>query len=170
MADERKSEVQVSKGSKAGVVQTAPARVMSPFEELERMFSEFLPRGWLRPLRWERGGEMALPFEGKMPKVDVVDRDEEILVRAEVPGAKKEDIEISLTGNLFTIKGQTRHEEKEETGDFYRCEISQGSFSRTVSLPAEVDESRTKAQLTDGMLEVTLPKVEKSKKRAIKIS
>jgi HSP20 family protein len=168
MAEERKSEVQVSKG-KAAAVEQMPMRTMSPFEELERFFDEFLTRGWLRPWRGERMREMALPFEGKLPKLDVVDRDADVLVRVEVPGVNKEDIEVSLTGNLFTVKGRTRREEKEEKGDYYRCEISQGSFSRTVSLPAEVDDSQAKAQLTDGILEITLPKVEKAKKRAIKI-
>jgi HSP20 family protein len=108
-------------------------------------------------------------WEGRLPKLDVIDRDNEVVVKAEVPGVKKEDLEISVTGDLFTIKGQTRREEKEEKGDYYRSEVSQGSFSRTVTLPATVDEAGAKAQLKDGMLEVTLPKTEKSKKRAIKI-
>lgn len=81
-----------------------------------------------------------------------------------------EDIEITLTGNLITVKGETKKEEKEEKGDFYRCEISHGAFSRTVSLPAEVDDSKAKASLTEGVLEVTLSKVEKAKKRAIKVA
>jgi HSP20 family protein len=82
---------------------------------------------------------------------------------------RKEDIEIALAGNLLTLKGQTKREEKEEKGDYYRCEISQGSFSRTVTLPAEVNEAGARAELRDGMLEVTLPKVEKAKKRPIKV-
>jgi HSP20 family protein len=59
--------------------------------------------------------------------------------------------------------------EKEEKDDYHRCELSQGSFARTVTLPAMVDEAGAKAQLKDGMLEVTLPKTEKSRKRAIRI-
>ena len=74
-----------------------------------------------------------------------------------------------MTGNLFTVKGQTKREQKEEKGDYYRSEVSQGSFSRTVTLPADVREEGAKAELKDGMLEVTLPKTEKSKKRSIKI-
>jgi HSP20 family protein len=148
--------------------QKAPARAIRPYEEMERMFEDFLSRGWLRPFR-ERMSELSLPWEGKMPKVDVVERDNEVVVRAEVPGVNKEDLEISVTGNLFTIRGHTRREEKEEKGDYYRCEVSQGSFSRTVTLPAEVTEAGAKAQLKDGMLEVTLGKAEQAKKRAIKI-
>jgi HSP20 family protein len=105
-----------------------------------------------------------------MPKLDIIDRDDEVLVKAEVPGVAKEDIEISLTGNLITIKGETHKEEKEEKGDYYRCEISRGAFSRTATLPAEIDDSKAKAVMTDGVLEVTLPKVEKAKKRSIKVA
>jgi HSP20 family protein len=166
MAEQPRTEVQPAK---TGELQKAPSRALRPFEEMERMFDEFFGRSWLRPFRFERMPELSAAWEGRMPKLDVVDRDNEVLVRVEVPGVKKEDLEISVTGDLFTIKGKTRHEEKEEKGDYYRCEVSQGSFSRTVTLPAMVDEAGGKAQLKDGMLEVTLPKTEKSKKRAIKI-
>jgi HSP20 family protein len=166
MAEQQKTDIQVAK---TGEVQKAPSRRVRPLEEMDRWFDEFLSRGWPRPFHWERLPELSLPFEGRIPKLDVIDRDDEVVVRAEVPGVAKENIEISVTGNLFTIKGQTKREEKEEKGDYYRCEVSQGSFSRTVTLPADVNESAAKAQLKDGMLEVTLPKAEKSKKRAIKI-
>jgi HSP20 family protein len=103
------------------------------------------------------------------PSVDVIDRDDEVVVKAEVPGVKKEDIHISLTGNLMTIKGETKQVQKEEKGDYYRCEISRGAFSRMVTLPADVDDTKAKAELHDGMLEITLPKMEQAKKRDIKI-
>lgn len=166
MAEPSKAEVQPAK---TGEVQKAPSRALRPFEDMERMLDDFFGRGWLRPFRFERMPELAAVWEGRAPKLDVVDRDNEVLVRAEVPGVNKEDLEISVTGDLFTVKGKTRHEEKEEKGDYYRCEVSQGSFSRTVTLPAMVDEAGAKAQLKDGMLEVRLPKTEKSKKRAIRI-
>ena len=166
MAEQSKTEVQPAK---SGHLQRAPSRSLRPFDEMERMFNEFFGRSWLRPWRFERAPELSLAWEGQLPALDVVDRDEEVLVRAEVPGVNKDDLEISVTGDLFTIKGQTKREEKEEKGDYYRCEVSQGAFSRTVTLPAMVDETRAKAQMKDGVLEVTLPKTEKSKKRAIKI-
>ena len=161
MAEGRK-DVVVSKGEP----QRLPARWLSPFEELDRMFDEFLGRGWLRPHRWER----PLLAEVKVPDVDVIDREEEVLVRAEVPGVKKDDIEVSISGNMLTIKGETKREEKEEKGDYYRCEISRGAFARTLALPAEVDQAKAKAELKDGVLELTLPKVEKSKRHTIKVS
>jgi HSP20 family protein len=106
---------------------------------------------------------------GGVPKVDVIDRDNEVVVKAEMPGVKKDDIRVSLVGNVMTIKGETKREEKEEKGDYYRCEISRGEFSRMLTLPAEVDESKAKAELHDGVLEVTLPKIETAKKRDIKV-
>lgn len=165
MAEETRAPTE---SARSGQLQRAAKRIMSPYEEMERLLDEFRSSSWLRPFR-DRMADLALPWEGKLPKLDIVDRDEEVLVRVEVPGVKKEDLEIAVTGNLFTVKGQTRREEKEEKGDYYRCEVSQGSFVRSVALPAEVDDSRAKAQLKDGMLEVTLPKVEKAKKRAIDI-
>jgi len=152
---------------KKGEIQKAPSRMLSPFEGFDRMFDEFLGRGWMRPFRRDW---LAFPeFEMTIPKVDVIDRDEEVVVRAEVPSVKKEDIEISISGNMVTIKGETKKEEKEEKGDYYRAEISRGSFSRMVSLPADVDESKAKASLKDGVLELTLPKIEKAKRRTIKV-
>lgn len=148
----------------------APSRALGPFEEMDRMFDQFLRRGWMRPWRfeWPSFPEISLP-EMKVPKVDVVDRENEIVVKAEVPGVDKKDIDITVGEDTVTIKGETRHEEKEEKGDYYRCEISRGAFSRTVALPAAVDGARAKASFKDGMLELTLPKVEKAKRHSIKV-
>ena len=154
-------EVAVSKGK----LERMP-RVFSPFEDMERMFGDFFGRRALRPWAWERP-LAEIPEFG--PGVDVIDREDEVLVRAEVPGFKKDDIEVTVSGDLLTLKGETSAEEKEEKGDYYRCEISRGAFTRTVALPAEVDESKAKAAMKDGMLELTLPKLEKSKRRTIKI-
>ena len=168
MATVEKTEIPV-KTSKTG--ELLPARVLSPFEDFDRFFDQLMPRSWLRPMRWERPlmPDMSA-LEMRLPKLDVIDRDDEVVVKAEIPGVKKEDIHISLTGNLMTIKGESKHEEKEEQGDYYRCEISRGSFSRSVVLPAEVNDAKATAEMRDGMLEITLPKLEQAKKRDIKIS
>lgn len=154
-------EVAVSKGT----LERMPRPAL--FGDFDRMFDDFFGRRWLRPFGAER------PFAemiASVPSVDVIDRDDEVVVRAAVPGYKKEDIEISVSNSSLTIKGETKTEEKEEKGDYYRCEISQGSFSRTVALPAEVDDAKAKASMKDGMLELTLPKLEKSKRHSISIS
>ena len=148
-----------------------PARALSPFDEMDRLFESFFPRGWARPFRWERPswGEMMAPLEGRQPRIDVLDQDERILVRAEVPGVDKKDLDISTTENTVTIRGTSHHEEKEEKGEYYRCEISRGEFSRTVALPGEIDGTKAKATFKDGVLELSLPKVAKSKRHAIKV-
>jgi HSP20 family protein len=167
MANETKPDVAVKDKD---VQKVEPTRALSPFEEMDRMFDGLFRRGWMRPWRWDWP---ALPemksMEAKLPKVDVVDRESDVLVRAEVPGVDKKDLDISVTENTVTIKGSTRHEEKEEHGDYYRREISAGSFSRTLALPAEVDGSLAKADFKDGMLELALPKVEKSKRHSVKV-
>ena len=159
------------KQSKQELQKAEPRRALSPFEEMDRMFEDFFPRGWMRPFRWEWPslGEMAKPFEGKMPKVDVIERDDEVVVKAELPGVDKKDLDVSVTENSVTIKGTTSHEEKEEKGDYYRCEISRGAYARTVALPSYVDADKAKASFKDGVLELKLPKVEKAKRRSIEI-
>ena len=101
--------------------------------------------------------------------MDVVDRETEILVRAELPGVDKKDLDISLNENVLTLKGQTRTEEKEEKGDYYRCEIAQSSFARSLPLPSYVDSEKAKASFQDGILELTLPKIEQSRRRRITV-
>ena len=164
------SEVTVEKGKE--IQKAVPARGLHSLDEMERLmervFGELPQRGWLRPWRaeWPAWGEMP---ELRMPKVDVIDRDEDVLVRAELPGVEKKDIEISTTDTTVTIKATTRHEEKEEKGDYYRCEISRGSYARTLALPTTVESAKATASLKDGVLELTLPKVEKSKRHTVVI-
>lgn len=170
MAKDSNKEVEVKK--KGEVEKVESARTLSPFEEMDRLTAHFFPHRWMRPFRteWPSWPEMGSWFEGKAPKVDVIDRDDEVVVRAEVPGVKKEDLDISVTDNSVTINGSTSHEEKEEKGDYFRSEISRGSFSRVVSLPSDVDSDKAKAVFSDGILELSMPKVEKSKRKKVTIS
>lgn len=154
-----------------GELQPAPRRSLSPFEEMDRLMEGLFPRNWLRSFRWDwpAAGDLAAPFEGRLPKVDVIDRDDEVVVRAELPGVDKKDLDVSVTENTVTIKGSTSREEKEEKGDYYRCEITRGAFTRTVALPGDVESSKVRAAFKDGVLELTLPKVEKSRRRPVKV-
>lgn len=159
------------KETKQDIQKLQPAHTLTPFEEMERFFESHFPSGWTRPFHWPSPSwnEVSLPFEGKIPHVDIIDRDNELVVKAELPGVDKKDLDISVTKNTVTIQGSTRHEEKKEKGDYYRCEISRGSYSRTLTLPAEVNEDKAKADFKDGVLELTLPKIEEAKRRTIKI-
>lgn len=168
---QKKEEIEVRKGgSKAA--NRAPSRGMNPFEEMDHMFEGFFPRGWMRPFHWDWPSWSRLPeaFEGRAPKVDVIERDEEILVRAELPGVDKKDIDVSTTENTVTIKGSTHTEEKEEKGNYYRCEITSGSFSRTLAMPGNIDGGKAKATFKDGVLELILPKVERSTRHNVDVS
>lgn len=168
-----KTEVVVSTEQKPA--KTTAARALTPWEDMEQFIDRFreaaFPRGWLQPSRWERPLlREAAALEGWMPKVDVVDRDEDILVRAEVPGVEKKDLSVSITEDAVTIEGKTSHEVKEEKAEYYRYEMSRGSFSRTVSLPASVDTEKAAAALKDGVLELTLPKKVTAQSKRLTIS
>jgi len=142
-----------------------------PWEEMERWFDLFGRHGWLHPIRWEwpLPTEQVTPFEGRMPNVDVIDREGELIVRAELPGVEKDGVSITVSGNTFVLRAETKHEEREEKGEYYRHETSRGEFERTLQLPAAVDANNAKATFRNGVLEVTLPKVEKTMRTEIRI-
>jgi len=160
-----------TKQRKQALSEVRPVRMPSPFEEMERMFENVFPHGWMRPFGWEHPfwHERFEPMEAAFPKVDVIDRDDELLVRAEIPGVTKEDLEVSVTDDSVTIKATRRHEEKAEKGEFYRREISHGAFARTLMLPATVDGAKAKARFQDGVLELTLTKLEKAKRHTVRV-
>jgi HSP20 family protein len=167
MARESKDKVPVKTGE---IEKAAPARALSPFEEMDRMFDQFFGRRWLSPWRFDlpRFPELEA-VELRMPKVDVIDRENEVVVKAEVPGVDKKDLDVSVAEDSVTIKGSTSHEEKEEKGDYYRCEMRRGAFARTVALPSAVDSEKAKASFKDGVLELVLPKAEGAKRKKIPI-
>lgn len=176
MSDESKENVPVTTSKeepKTEVSTIRPATEMErTFSEMERAFDRLFRGGWPTFGRWREIPMLDRLFEleaQRSPSLDVIDRDNEILVRAELPGIEKKDLNISLTDNLLTIKGQSTSEVKEEKGDYHKREISSFSFSRSITLPGAVDASNTKASLKNGILEITLPKVESSKRRTITV-
>lgn len=152
--------------------ETAPVarRELNPFEEMERLFERLTSRGWMPALRWDTPWFSGwADVEARIPRIDLIDRETETVLKAELPGMAKEDIEITVDANNVTLKGHTRKEEKEERGDYYRSEIRRGEFSRTVVLPHAVDAAQARATYRDGILEVTLPKVEAARRTTIKV-
>ena len=154
------------------IVGTTPHRELSLIDDMDRMFESFLNRGWLRPFRemWPDWARFEEGLELRTPRVDIINRDDELLVRAELPGVKREDLAVELSGDLLTIRGEQRHEERKEEGDLVRAEIGRGSFSRTMTVPAGLDAEHVKAEFKDGVLEVHLPKIEKTERRRIEIA
>jgi len=142
---------------------------LTPFEQLDRVFDRLFEGGGMRPFDWrwpELGAFRTL--EERLPHVDVIERDDHILVRAELPGIPKEKVSVTLAHDMLTIKAEVR-EETEEKGEYYRSEIRRGAFSRTISLPAPVKSEKAKAQFLDGILEITLPKEAQAARHTIKV-
>lgn len=103
------------------------------------------------------------------PRVDVRERDNKIIVEAEIPGCEAGDISVDLSGNLLTIKGEKKREKEEKTENTYRLERSYGRFSRTIELPAEVEAEKAEATCKDGVLNLVLTKKKEAMTRRIKI-
>ena len=148
------------------------SREMTLFDEMDRLFDTLMHRGWLRPFRemwpeWPFGGE-EMGF--RAPRVDLIDREEELLVRAELPGVDKKDLDINLTGSTLTLHAETRKEEKKTEGEYFRAEIAHGAFSRMLHLPEEILPEAVKATFENGVLEVHLPKAHKVERRKIEVT
>lgn len=166
---QKKTDPNISKLHKAA---TSPTRnILASFDELDNLFNQLKSRDWMHSFHWPDAVQSHIPMfaEGKMPKVDILDRDKDIFIRAELPGVEKKDLDISMTDNTVTIKACTCYENKEEKSDYYRSEIAQGQYARTVGLPADVDIEQAKTSFKDGLLELTVPKLERSQRRSIKI-
>lgn len=172
MSKPKKKSAEKSRAPAAVSASSNAARSLTPFDEMDRMMENFFQRGWMRPFLRDtpRWGDLLASSDIKMPGVDVIDREHEVVVKAEVSGVNKEDLDVTVSDDTVTIKGCTSHEEKEEKGDYYRSEISKGSFTRSVLLPCKVDGDKAKASFENGILQLTLPKVEQSRRHSIKVS
>lgn len=134
---------------------SGPFRMLERFaDELDSVFDNFgLGRSWLAPRnRTAHGG-----LDMWAPQLEVSQQNNELVVRADLPGMKKDDISIDVTDNEITISGERRREEETERGGVYRSERSYGSFSRTVRLPEGAIADQAKATFKDGVLEIRMP-------------
>jgi HSP20 family protein len=104
-----------------------------------------------------------------MPTVNVKETDNSIEVTAEVPGLKPEEIEVNLTGNILTLKGEKREEKEETKGSYHLVERRFGSFARSFRLPMDVDRDKVQARHKDGVLTISLPKATRESSTTIKI-
>lgn len=166
---QKKTEAKVTSLQKTASRQ--PRRMMSPFGDFNNFFEQFRNHDWMHPFNWPGAAQSHIPMfaEGRMPKVDIIDNEKDILIRAELPGVDKKDLDISMTDHSVTFKACTNYEDKEEKGDYYRSEIEQGEYSRTIGLPADVDIDKAESTFKNGILELTVPKVERSQRRSIKV-
>lgn len=144
---------------------------MTPWEALERRIAEFGRRNWFHPLavNWSHPLDAFHPFDEKAPRVDLLDRNHELVLRAELPGVNKDDLEITMGDHFVTIKAQRHQEQKQEDEKFYRYEMSHGTYQRTLTLPVAVDDSKAKATFENGLLELSLPKADQPATRTVHI-
>ena len=144
-------------------------RALIPFQEMERRFQEMEKRfedfirrpfallpSWMPRLRMPEMEEVS-------PSMDIFTEGDNVVVKTELPGMKKEDIDVILTEDTITISGEKEKEEKVEKKDYHRFERSYGSFRRSFSLPVEVDPEKASAKFKGGVLEIRIPKTEEAK-------
>jgi len=128
--------------------------------QMDELFDGFL-HGLDRPLSFFT--------ERAWPAIDVAEKDDAIVVRAEVPGCTPDDIEISVYGNTLTLSGEKKESHEDKRDGYYHLESTYGSFRRDIPMPTEVDPDKIEAVVKDGVLSVTLPKAEKSKAVKVKV-
>jgi len=143
-----------------------PFRELAPFREFEKMRREmdrfwdsFFERG---PTKAEVGGEF-------LPALDLAEKDNELVVKCEVPGLEPKDIDISLSDGVLTIRGEKKQEREEKEADYHLVERSYGTFTRSIQLPKEVQSDKISASYKNGILKINLPKSEEAKKKEVKI-
>jgi HSP20 family protein len=129
-------------------------------DEIERLFQEPLAE-------WSKGSQL---LSGWTPRLDVYEDKDNVYVKAELPGMKREEIEISLHDGTLSISGERKIESEREGADLYRSERFFGRFQRSVSLPTPVAVDKVNAQYKDGILTIALPKSEEAKPRKIEVS
>ncbi len=147
-----------------GAASMNPFGVMRRFaREMDRLFEDFGLESGLHVPRFLSRGHEALRREAGLvaaewsPRIDVQRRDGQLVVRADLPGMKKDDIKVEVSDDLVTIQGERKHEEKQEREGYRYSECSYGSFYRAITLPAGAETARASAAFHNGVLEVTVP-------------
>lgn len=142
---------------------------LTPFEEFERRFEDFIrrPFSMMESPWWTRWPGLAGEVS---PAMDIYEEGGDIILKAEIPGMKKEEIHVDINEKSVTISGEKRKEEKTERRDYLHLERTYGSFMRTFALPAEVRTDKVRATFKDGVLELRMPKTEEAASRTRKIA
>ena len=145
-------------------------RIAPLTHSMEEFFEDFPPRRWMETfepfgLKWPVGIDFERSF-----RVDILDRDKELVVRAELPGIEKDDVEVTISGDRLMIEAEREFEEEEERETFYRHELGYGELMRTIALPVGVDVEHVNAELKDGILSVVLPKLQAAERHTVKVA
>jgi len=127
---------------------------LSPIAQMDRLFDEVFRRPLFSSFLTQRGSELEEPY---LP-VDIYEDNESVILKAELPGIRKENLDIQLSADSITLSGQKSSEEKVDRKDYFRLERSFGSFTRRFQLPVECQTDKARASFRDGLLEVRIPK------------
>jgi len=141
--------------------------ILAPFEEMDHWFEDFFRRPffgppWLPRLKFAEPGEVC-------PAVDIFEEGDEVVIKAEVAGVTKENLDVNISGDVITISGEKKSEDKVDKKNYYRWERSIGSFSRRLRLPAETQPDKATASFKNGTLEVRIPKTKEAIAKGKKI-
>ena len=134
----------------------ANIRLWSPMDHLFRDFADMT--------RMLETPNVPVLFKGGEPKVDIIQNEKEIVVKADVPGAKKEDISVTVTEDTLTIRGEVRSDYEDKKDNYFHSERFYGAYSRTLPLPTLVANDKAAAKFEDGVLTITIPKATKPEK------
>lgn len=139
-----------------------------PFQELshlrqqmDRLFEELMPeRDWA-----------SLPGDGDIwaPAIEIQETDQDIMVKAEIPGIEAKDLEVQVTQEEVSITGENREEKQTEEKGFFRSELRYGQFQRRIPLPAPIQTDHVKSKFKNGILSLTMPKVENAQRKVVKV-
>ena len=151
------------RGTERGIRPWHPSREL---DALEQRFEDIFGRPF-PPATWWR-----TPREGRnwAPPIEVFEKEDKFVVKAELPGMNEEDIDVSVVGETLTIKGEKRTESEVKEEDYHCCECSYGSFFRAITLPSTVDADKVEARYEAGVLEVSIPKAPEVMPKKISIS
>jgi HSP20 family protein len=146
---------------------SALTRLQDDVDQMERMFfgNAFWPSRLPSLFNWPSPRLTTLTT----PAIDLFEEGDDVVVKAEIPGVQKDEIEVNVTDSMLTLSGRKERNEEVKDDRYYRCERSYGAFSRTIELPSEVQAGKAKASFTDGVLEVRLPKTAEAKKNSVKL-
>jgi len=157
------------KNEKAELVKKEETRPASYFDEMENYFDKFFrhPFSMMSHPMWP--GPAFFKMDDISPSVDIFEEGDNVVVKAEIPGISKDDLNVSISENTLTLSGEKKQEEKVDKKNYHRVERSYGSFCRSFRLPANVNSNKVEASFKDGVLEIKMPKTEESKQKKITI-
>ena len=143
------------------IVRWEPFRdIVTTQQDLNRLFNEIFPR--------RLSGEELSTYTWA-PSVDIYEKDDELMLQADLPGVDPKDVEIRIEDGTLYLKGERKQQKEVKEEDYHRVERCYGAFARSFSLPGSIDEAKVKAEFKDGQLTLTMPKHEEAKPKTIKI-